>query len=238
VSPAGPPASQDPPPRWFTREAVRAVDRAAVEKFGLPGLVLMENAARALLGRAHAMLGDAPGPAVILCGPGNNGGDGYALARHLHNAGIDTRLIAAKPAEALEGDAGVNARVAERMNLPIRPAADEPIDADAALIIDALLGTGLTSAPRGVIASLIERANAHTAPTLAVDLPSGLDCDTGEPLGVCVRAAETVTFVGMKAGFANPASREFTGVITVGDIGAPRELVHGLGTARPPYTRC
>ena len=237
MNPAGPPISPDHPPRWFTREAVRAVDRAAIEEFGLPGVVLMENAARALLDRALAMLRAAPGPAVILCGPGNNGGDGYALARHLHNAGVDARVVAVKPAEELDGDAGVNARVAERMGLPIRAASDEPIDADAALIVDALLGTGLTSAPRGVIASLIERANAHPAPVLAVDLPSGLDCDTGEPLGPCVRAAETVTFVGMKAGFANPASREFTGEITVGDIGAPRELVHELGAARPPFTR-
>jgi len=232
VSPLDPPA-----PRWFTRDAVRAVDRAAVEEFGLPGVVLMENAARAMLGRALAMLGDAPGPAVILCGPGNNGGDGYALARLLHNAGAEVRIIAVKRPDELGGDAGVNARVAERMNLPTRPAADEPIDADAALIIDSLLGTGLTSAPRGVIASLIERANAHTAPTLAADLPSGLDCDTGEPLGACARAAETVTFVGMKAGFANPASREFTGAITVGDIGAPRALIQTHGTARAPLTR-
>jgi len=226
VTPTEPPAA-----RWFSRDAVRAVDRAAIEEFGLPGIVLMENAARALLHRSIAVLAGRPGPVVILCGPGNNGGDGFALARMLHNTGAEVRIIAVKPPAALEGDAAVNARVAEHMNLPIRSAEDSSIEPDAALIVDALLGTGLTSATRGAVAALIGLANDHDAPTLAVDLPSGLDCDTGEPLGACVRATETVTFVGMKTGFANPASRMYTGAITVGDIGAPLELTHRYGTA-------
>ncbi len=217
---------------WFSRESVRAVDRAVVEDYALPSIVLMENAARALLGRAVAMLAGSSGPVVIVCGPGNNGGDGFALARLLHNLGVAVRLVCTTPVDGATGDAGINARVCERMGMTIETAHAGAALPGAALVVDALLGTGLTSAPREGAARLIDLLNAHPAPTLAVDLPSGLDCDTGEPLGACVRADETVTFVGMKLGFANPRAQRYTGAITVGDIGAPRAVVERFGRSR------
>lgn len=217
---------------WFTRESVRAVDRAAIEEYALPGIVLMENAARALLDRAMAVLDGSGGPVVLVCGPGNNGGDGLALARLLHNASVIVRLVCAQPTGAASGDAGINARVCERMGLTIESVHTSTALPEAALVVDGLLGTGLTSAPRDDAARVIEMINAHPAPTLSVDLPSGLDCDTGDPLGACVRADETVTFVGMKLGFANPRAQRYTGTVTVGDIGAPRGVVERFGRSR------
>ncbi len=217
---------------WFIRENIRAFDRAAIEEYGIPGIALMEHAGIALRDQALKMLNGSDGPVLIVCGSGNNGGDGYALARLLHNEGIDVSIVASKPTGELKGDAALNARVAEHMNLSIIIADDSTELTDAALVVDALLGTGLTSAPRGIAESLIEKINAHPAPVLAADLPSGLDCDTGEPPGACVRAGRTLTFTGMKAGFADEGSREWTGGVSVGAIGAPRGLLERYGVSR------
>lgn len=118
--------------------------------------------------------------------------------------------------------------------------AEDVVNANAVdLIIDALFGTGLVAAPKPDHRRLIELINECGLPVLSVDLPSGMDCDTGEPLGACVKATRTVTFVAEKAGFANPASKQYTGEITIGDIGCPRELIervasiHALQSPKP-----
>jgi len=228
--------------RWYSRDAIRSVDREAVERYGLPGLALMENAAAGLLRVALGMLPDRAGGALLLCGPGNNGGDGFALARRLHNAGVPTTTLLFRPPEAYDGDAATNLRVLEAMDLDRRiiedddptPALDEALGAEPALLVDALLGTGLTSPPRGAIgaaASWLRRAaDEHEARVLAVDIPSGLDCDTGEPFdaGRCVRASVTATMAGLKLGFRNDAARAWTGRVEVVDIGAPLECLERL----------
>jgi NAD(P)H-hydrate epimerase len=164
---------------------------------------------------------------LIVCGGGNNGGDGFAAARHLHSAGCAPLLLAATPVSQLTGDAAANAQIAGRIGIPIEPATPERIgDAPADLIIDALLGTGLDQPPREPAAALIRAMNARGLPILAVDLPSGLDCDTGRPLGPsehCIRAHVTATMVAEKAGF--PRARPWTGEVIVADIGAPPEAV-------------
>ena len=223
--------------RWFSIDALRAVDRLAAEEFGLPTIVLMENAAAALEASATAMIGRRAGPAVVCCGPGNNGGDGYALARRLHNAGVPVRIVAVRDVEDHTGDALVSARVIDRMNLPVVVAREDHevscrLDPRASVVVDALLGTGAAEEPRGAVRALIEAVNAHAAPVLAADLPSGLHADSGVPFGACVRATETVSFAGMKLGFASSASRVFTGAITIGDLGVPRELLDRLATRR------
>ncbi len=220
---------------WFSREAVRRVDELAVERYAMPSVVLMENAARAVAQAALQMTDRRAGPVVILCGPGNNGGDGLTIARHLHNAGRCVRLVTTRALDAYSGDAGTNAEIARRMGLPVRRASDGEtprIEPDAALLIDALLGTGLTDPPRGVVGALIDAINAHPAPTLAVDIPTGLDCDEGVGLGRAVKATRTVSFVGLKRGFANESARALTGEVLVGDIGVPRELIEELGQRR------
>ena len=211
----------------LTRAQVREIDRRATADYGIPSIVLMENAARGAADVAMEMLGgiNTPG-AVILCGGGNNGGDGYAIGRHLHNRGVKITVVVAIDPSKYKGDAAINFTIAQRIPLFLTT----PNDADLTLyltsnhlLIDALFGIGLESPPRD--ASLIDRINLHRHRVLAIDLPSGLDCDTGLPLGPCVKATRTVTFVAEKAGFANPISREYTGAITVADIGVPPELI-------------
>lgn len=216
-------------PLTFSREAARAVDRITIEEYGVPGIVLMENAARALATAAIDLLErSAPrtGTVLIACGSGNNGGDGYATARHLHNAGLGVLLLSL--GEPRSGtDAFVNRTICEKMHLPLIEhgvlASLQP-----ALILDAIFGTGLDRPIEGGARSIIEWINnkgAHGVPIVAADIPSGLDCDTGRELGIAVRAIRTVSFLGLKKGFREPGAQEFTGEIVIGDIGAPIELV-------------
>ena len=224
-----------PLPR-LTREQIREVDRRAIEDYGMPGVILMENAGRGAAQHALAML-ECPGEAVvwILCGKGNNGGDGFVIARHLHNHGVrvETGLTAtvAECSEA-DGDAAANLRVALHMALPAREIltaedveAVKPLLAQADLIVDALLGTGLSGEVREPARGLITAINAAGRPVLAVDTPSGLCCNTGGALGLAVNADKTVTFAAPKVGFFTGEGPAHVGELAVVDIGVPRELL-------------
>jgi NAD(P)H-hydrate epimerase len=214
--------------RPLTRSQVRDVDRQAIEDYGMLGLVLMENA-----GRNSATLLQSIGIAgrvTICCGKGNNGGDGFVIARHLENAGVDVRVLLSAPASSLTGDAAANLQILERAGTPIVP---PPFDwvhelAGADWIVDALLGTGTQGTLREPFLTSIAAINAARCKVFAVDLPSGLDCDTGQPLGVCVRADHTATFVARKIGFDVPVAANWTGEVHVIDIGVPRALLRRL----------
>lgn len=214
----------------LTRAQVREVDRRAIEEYGIPGIVLMENAARNAADVAMDMLDGVPTPHVaIACGGGNNGGDGFGIARHLHLRGVKVLLIDAFDDEPL-GDAAINLDITRLMKLP-RVSQHDAQDAlrGVHLLIDALFGTGLKRAVSGDHAQLVHAMNNSGKPILAIDLPSGLNCDTGEPTGPAViRARKTVTFVAQKAGFANPAAKAFTGEVLVADVGAPGEIVQAV----------
>jgi len=216
-----------------SREGVRAMDRKAIEEFGIPGIVLMENAATALAEAALRLLDEARTPtASIYCGTGNNGGDGFALARKLANAGVDVECVLVGDREKVSGDALTNMRIAEKMGVPIRNGAGI---GSPALVVDALFGTGLSRAIEGGAAGAVDRINAAResgSRVLAVDVPSGLDCETGEPMGEhAVRAGVTVTLAGMKRGLAEDRAKAYAGEVLVGDIGVPRALIerHGEG---------
>jgi len=226
----------------LSREAVRRVDRLAVERYGIPSIVLMENAAIGLRERALEMLASARSQRVaVLAGPGNNGGDGFALARHLHNTGCDVVVIATGDPAAYRGDAATNLAVIRSMGIrvvgfdaPAGPAVLEDAARPPALLVDALLGTGVREAVRGSVGEAIaclNRLRSPGAPVLAVDLPSGLDCDSGLPAGggAAVEADATVTFVALKPGFLRLGAQRWTGEVTVAGIGAPRRLVEELG---------
>lgn len=217
------------------RAAVRAVDRAAVEEYGIPGIVLMENASRGLASAALRILarrGDAPGSVLVICGRGNNGGDGYALARHLHNAGH--RLLLAPLAAPRDGtDAATNRRICGRMELKEIGLGDLDAVGRLDLVVDAMFGTGLDREITGDAADVVSFINRGSWPVLSVDVPSGLDCDTGRPLGVTVRADMTVTFVGQKPGFTELDAQPFVGDVVVADIGVPIELVRRHGRPSP-----
>ena len=201
------------------------MDRRASERLRIPTICLMENAGAEAARFARALLDRRRGPVVCACGPGGNGGDAMVVARHLAVAGIDVSLVRFGPTPV--GDAGTQIAVCAAMGLATSEVADSRAAArafaGAALIVDGLYGTGLTRPIDGVAAAIVEAMNASGAPILALDVPSGLDCDAGEPLGPCVRATMTVTFVAPKTGFANPASLQFTGEVRVASIGAPAE---------------
>jgi NAD(P)H-hydrate epimerase len=212
----------------LTRAQVREVDRLAIDQYHIPGIVLMENAARAAAQVALAMLIDfRTGKALILCGGGNNGGDGLAVARHLHNHGVDVTIgLTVDPAK-YAGDALINWNIVSAMKLRVIDGTPERIRAaDDVLIIDAIFGTGLSAPPRDPFPAIVQAVSDTDCPVLAIDVPSGLDCDTGKPLGpAAIVADRTITFVAQKAGFGNAESRMYTGEVIVGDIGCPRELI-------------
>ena len=226
----------------LTRAEVRKLDRLAIEEYGLPGIVLMENAGAGVARLLHSLGID--GPVAIACGRGNNGGDGFVIARHLELLGHEVRLLLAAPLAAYAGDAAMNAEVASRSGLRIVDLAGAEAGDwrqalhGAAWIVDALLGTGATGAPRGAVATAIAAINdvrgevpeeGRGARVLAVDIPSGMDCDTGERPGPCVRADATATFVAPKPGFAAPGAQAFTGAVHVLGIGAPAALLARFG---------
>ena len=210
---------------YLTREQVRAFDKHAIEQLGIPAVVLMENAGR---GTAQVLqsLG-IHGPVVICCGKGNNGGDGLVIARHLASAGFSTLSLLFAWPEGLSPDAAIQWNIVQKMGLPTQAWFDKKIDetklaaslAQADWIVDALFGTGLTGPVRAPLDRVIELMNASPARVLAVDIPSGLDADTGEPLGATVRAEHTVTFVAPKIGFSRCDADAFVGRVHVIDIG-------------------
>jgi NAD(P)H-hydrate epimerase len=215
---------------FLSRDEVRAVDRRAIEEYGVPGVVLMENAGR---GAAEVLLSlGARGLVSVCAGKGNNGGDGFVIARHLDIRQVSVRILLFARAEELGGDAATNFRIIEKSGLPITVfGADVDHSAIAAelatseWVVDALFGTGLTGPVRPPFDRVIAAINASQAHVLAVDIPSGLDCDTGRPLGATIRAEHTVTFVAAKKGFAAPEAKEWLGQVHVVGIGAPRAVL-------------
>jgi len=216
-------------------EAMRALDRHTIEKLGVPGELLMECAGRLVAALAEAEL--APGRRVwVLCGPGNNGGDGLVAARHLHLRGVPvTAVLAADPARVC-GDAARNLERAERSGVAFGGPRwrAEPGD----VLVDALFGTGLARPLEGEAAAALRRilaARPHCR-VLSVDLPSGLDADRGQPLGPCVQADLTVTLALPKLGLALEPGRSLAGRVVVGRIGIADEAP-GLATRSTLLTR-
>ena len=216
----------------LTRAQVRETDRRSTEEYHIPGIVLMENAARAAADVACDMLDDnCVGEVLILCGGGNNGGDGLAVARHLHNRGSDVSLALTVDPGKYKGDALINWHIVSGMRLEWEPAEPRKIASTSALLlIDAIFGTGLEQAPRDPFPAIVAAVEQSRVPVLAIDLPSGMDCDTGKPLGACIKATRTITFVAEKIGFANPAAKQYLGEVIVGSIGCPRELIDEVAT--------
>jgi NAD(P)H-hydrate epimerase len=213
--------------RPLTVSEVRAIDRYAIDVLGIPGVVLMENAGRGCAEHILRLLDARAAERVaILCGPGNNGGDGFVIARHLRLAGVAVDVILAAPPEKSVGDAGVNLRIIERMGFTLTRADVDLAAAvlrihGAAVVVDALLGTGSQGAPRGVQGALIETASAASGRRVAIDIPSGLDADTGTVHTPCFCADLTLTMVAPKSGFAAPTAARVLGRVMVVDIGAP-----------------
>jgi NAD(P)H-hydrate epimerase len=219
----------------LTREQARALDRCAMEEFAVPGIVLMENAGRGMAELLHSL--GISGPVVVCCGKGNNGGDGFVIARHLDNASVRVRvLLFADPAD-LRGDAAVNHTILVRSGVAVEARTGSSIDeaalrdelAKADWVVDALFGSGLQGPVRPPFDRVIAAINGSKARVLAVDIPSGLDSDTGRPMGPTVRAHHTATVAALKRGFVEQAAREWIGQVHVIDMGAPRRLLEEAG---------
>lgn len=222
-------------PRPLSRDQVRAIDHRAANELGLPTLVLMENAGRGAAAIAKDALGlSSSARVIVLCGPGNNGGDGGVVARHLDAWGFAVSVLWLADPAHLSRDAAIQHNILMRSGIAqdAWPGAFDAVALAAFLsladaIVDGLLGTGLTRPVEGPLAQAIAAVNAAGRPVLALDLPSGLDADTGKPLGAAVRATITATFVAPKIGFCAPGAGDYTGAVHVVEIGVPRCLLPG-----------
>lgn len=213
-----------------TAAEMRALDAATIDEIGLPGMVLMENAGRAI---AAAVLRETPpGPIAVVCGPGNNGGDGYVVARVLAEAGREVVTLLAAPRDAIKGDAAAHLAALERAGGVILACATagelerhaRVLDG-AAAIVDAVFGIGVTREVTGHYAAVIRAIEQSPGVVIAADIPSGVDTDTGRVHGVAVTADVTVTMAARKIGLVTSPGFVCAGAVEVAEIGIPRRLI-------------
>ena len=213
----------------------RQFDRIAIEEYGMPGIVLMENAGVACTQQIFQHCMDQP--TVILCGSGNNGGDGFVIARHLANAKVPVSVVLMAEPTKILGDAKINYDVLGKMDTSISRAEtswteDDFLNAfrslsDDPLIVDAMLGTGAKGPLREPYTAAVKSANRMSARRVAIDIPTGLDADTGET-ELAFMADLTCSFIARKTGFENQNAQQWLGKVEVIDIGAPHEILGRL----------
>lgn len=213
-----------------TVRQIQKLDKLAIEKYGVPSLVLMENAGRQVALEVLKSLKRVKNPRVcIICGSGNNAGDGFVIARHLINAGIKTSVFLVGKSSQLKNDAAVNYRILEKIRHPIKeiglkgalPLGDIR---KADIIIDALFGVGLNREVLDPFRSVIDAINENGKKVISVDIPSGLNGTTGAIYGTCVKADKTVTFTFLKKGFLKGQGPKHVGKVVVVDIGILEKL--------------
>lgn len=218
----------------YTSEEMRGCDAAAIEQYGIPGIVLMENASRGAVDEAEEFFGPLRDAwIIIISGKGNNGGDGFCMARHFVNRGARVEVLTLGPDESSKGDAKTNLDILRRMEkdserlhvhlLSSTASLEEMLVKRPAFVVDAMLGTGLSSPVKGEIAEIIEVLNRSGVPVLAVDMPTGINADTGDMLGSAVRAQLTCTMGGLKRGLLLRDGRSCAGDARSIDIGMPQE---------------
>lgn len=207
--------------KYATASQMRAIDRRAIVKYGIPSILLMENAGRAVADEARKF---KPRRVVLYCGSGNNGGDGFVAARHLTRQGIRCVAVYFEGAAAMKPDARLNFNILKKMKVPLllwghstKAVRQKQLRA-ADLLVDALFGTGLSREVGLPYASAIAEMNGAGKPVVSVDIPSGMHADTGKPMGTCVRATRTVTLALPKRAFSRKASRAWTGRVVVANI--------------------
>lgn len=216
----------------LTAREMAGFDHETINTIGIPGIVLMENAARGAAEFFLELFPDLSDSTIaVVAGSGNNAGDGFVLARIFHTRGAQVRVFCLRDPGRLSGDALTNFNILGKIGVPVT-VWDETGDFDAQwrlidasdFIIDAILGTGLNTEVQGLYHNVIERINTFRGPVLAVDVPSGLDSSTGRPLGTAIRASATATFGFLKIGHVVEPGSEFAGEVRVIDIGIPPDL--------------
>ncbi len=213
--------------KLLSAEQMRALDRHCIQELGIPGLELMERAGMAVTDAALGLQYDHSGVVLVLCGKGNNGGDGLVAARLLVESGIETHVVLPFTAEELSPDARAMHNRAVQAGVAMTAEVSDDALREAGVVIDALLGTGVTGPVRGVMGTLIERTNAlrDGRGVLAVDLPSGVDTDTGQVYGPAMRAEATVTMALPKPCLVLYPGAALAGRWAVADIGFPPAVV-------------
>ena len=219
-----------------TASEMRTLDAAAIDELGLPGAVMMEAAGRAVAAAVVRARAEHPGPVAVVSGAGNNGGDGFVVARVLLAAGVPTRAIVVAPPSTIGGDALLHLTVLERSGGTVIDASRdvavlEQALAGAAIVVDAVFGTGLARPVTGHLAAVIAAINHRGAHVIAVDLPSGIEADTGATLGVAVRAHRTITLGAPKIGIVGAPGFASAGAVEVADIGIPVARARALASA-------
>ncbi len=214
-------------------EQMKRLDKKAQDEYGIPGLILMENAGLRASEIAYKLLKKRKKKSVfIFCGPGNNGGDGFVVARHLLNHNVKVRVFLLSTSAKIKGDALVNYRILEKMGAQIIALPRVPYLRNASvalskagLIIDAIFGIGLNKVIEGFIEEVISQINRANVPVLSLDVPSGLCANTGKVLGCCIAAHTTVTFGAAKKGFYKADGPQKVGKLIVADISLPRDFL-------------
>jgi len=211
-----------------TAEEMRAIDEAAINEYGIPGMVLMENAGLRVL-EAVDECAARDSRIVIICGRGNNGGDGFVVARHLHNRGADVQVLLLAEAAGIRGDAEANFAIARRAGVPIIEAPSPRVlnraAEDADILVDGILGTGAKGTVQSPALMAIRATQRCRGRIIAIDIPSGISGNDGSVLGTAVRADITVTFALPKIGLYTYPGRAYCGDIRIADIGIPRALL-------------
>ncbi len=226
--------------RVLNAAQMREADRQTIDEIGIPSMVLMENAGRQVVAALEAAYDDLQDRHVaVLCGPGNNGGDGFVVARTLHQRGVDVSIFVLVATSAIKGDARQNVEILGRLGLTVVEIADEQAwelhfsEISACdLIVDAIFGTGLRGPVAGMLETVVADINGSGIPVTAIDLPTGLSADRAEPLGDCIRAGLTVTLAAPKLPLVLPPGESQAGNIVVADIGIPPEVIENLSGPR------
>ncbi|MBS0349782.1 MAG: NAD(P)H-hydrate epimerase [Proteobacteria bacterium] len=203
----------------LNREQARELDRLSIEQYHIPGIVLMENAGRGTVD--YLLSCNIEGKIAICCGKGNNAGDGMVVARYLYNRGYDVGIYLFSNPKEFKGEAKMNYQIIQSMAIPI---ISNQFPEQPRWLIDAIFGTGLQGIVKEPFLAILKKINISGAEIVSLDIPSGLDCDTGSPLGIAVNANHTVTFVGTKQGFLNPEAQPYLGKVHVVDIETPSLL--------------
>lgn len=221
-----------------TREIVREIDRTTIKNYGISGLILMENAGRAV---SNVILKEFPNikTIAIICGGGNNAGDGFVVARHLLNAGKEVTTYLTKKVSDYKGDAKTNLNSLKRISKDVKRLKPNFSNYKKhGLIVDALFGTGLDREIKGSYKNVIESINSSKTPCISIDLPSGIDANTGFPLGTAIKAKVTVTFVVPKLGISIYPGLKHSEKIYIADISSPRFLEKKIPYELTTYKRC
>ena len=222
--------------RILTAAQMREADRYTIDEIGIPSLVLMENAGRQVVAAIEAAYEtQLDGRVAVLCGRGNNGGDGFVVARTLLQRGIDTSVFVIGALSEVRGDARTNLDILGRLGVTVVEIGDEQAwelhfseISQCSLIVDAIFGTGLKSAVAGMMETIIADVNASDIPIVSVDLPSGMSADTPDLVGDCVDASLTVTLAAPKLPLVLPPGEAYAGDVVIADIGIPHEVIESL----------